>query len=216
NNPRVLYLVSSSHGERLGRPNRALVFRSDENSSNQAVVEFLPKDEVDLTNTVRLTSRAIKGCLGLISVENEIFLALVTNATEIGRPSTGIPESAARIHEVSFYSLTSSTWDDLSVGSDSMANAEALESVIRDNYTQTWDLSSRLSRRVAEHRKESKDLATFDERFVWNEYIVRSLLDFRERLDSHEREELDQCHFIILAIQGYGGSVQALALTLAV
>uniref|UniRef100_A0A0W0EZ96 phosphoinositide 5-phosphatase n=1 Tax=Moniliophthora roreri TaxID=221103 RepID=A0A0W0EZ96_MONRR len=236
NNPRVLYLVTSSHDERLGRPNRALVFRSDENSPNQAVVEFLPKDEVDLTNTVRLTSRAIKGCLGLISVENEIFLALVTSATEIGntRPSTGIPESVARIHEVSFYSLTSSTWDDLSIGSDSMANAEALESVIRDNYTQTvptqpyehpctpltkilssgsfyyaidsqWDLSSRLSRRVAEHRKESKDLATFDERFVWNEYIVRSLLDFRERLDSHEREELDQCHFIILAIQGYVG-----------
>ncbi|KAK7060444.1 Inositol-1,4,5-trisphosphate 5-phosphatase 1 [Paramarasmius palmivorus] len=115
-----------------------------------------------------------------------------------------------------------------------MANAEALESVMRDNYTQTvpaqpyehpctpltkilssgsfyyavdsrWDLSSRLSRRISGNRRTNHDLGTFDERFVWNEYIVRCLLDFRERLDPHEREELDQCQFIILAIQGYVG-----------
>jgi hypothetical protein len=107
-----------------------------------------------------------------------------------------------------------------------MANAEALESVMRDNYTQTvpaqpyehpctpltkilssgsfyyavdsrWDLSSRLSRRISGNRKTNHDLGTFDERFVWNEYIVRCLLDFRERLDPHEREELDQCQFVV-------------------
>lgn len=42
-----------------------------------------------------------------------------------------------------------------------------------------------------------KDLGAFDERFVWNEYIVRSLLDFRERLDAQEREEIDRCQFIV-------------------
>ena len=58
-----------------------------------------------------------------------------------------------------------------------------------------WDISSRLQRRLS--RNEPWDAATFDDRFVWNEYIVRSLLDFRERLDVHEREELDQCQFIV-------------------
>ena len=67
--PRVLYLVTSSYDERLGRPRRALVFRAGENS-NQVVVEFLQKDQVDLTNTVRLTSRVVKGCMGLISMDN--------------------------------------------------------------------------------------------------------------------------------------------------
>lgn len=42
-----------------------------------------------------------------------------------------------------------------------------------------------------------KDIADFDGRFVWNEYIVRSLLDFRDRIDATEREELDQCQFIV-------------------
>ncbi|KAF8915801.1 DNase I-like protein [Mucidula mucida] len=65
-----------------------------------------------------------------------------------------------------------------------------------------WDLSSRLSHRLT---KEPGDGTSFDERFVWNEYIARSLLDFRERLSQRERDELDQCHFIILAIQGYVG-----------
>lgn len=42
-----------------------------------------------------------------------------------------------------------------------------------------------------------KDVGTFDKRFVWNEYIVRSLLDFRERLDAQERGEMDRCQFIV-------------------
>ena len=60
-----------------------------------------------------------------------------------------------------------------------------------------WDLSSRLSVRLARAANTSKDELVFDERFVWNEYIIRSLLDFRERLDGHEREDLDRCQFIV-------------------
>lgn len=61
----------------------------------------------------------------------------------------------------------------------------------------TWDLSSRLSIRLARDRTSVHDIGIFDERFVWNEYIVRSLLNFRERLDPLEREELDKCQFIV-------------------
>lgn len=67
NNPRSLILVTSP--SEVGKPKRALVFRAGANN-NQAVVEFLPKDEVDLSNVVKLTQRGVKGCLGLISVEN--------------------------------------------------------------------------------------------------------------------------------------------------
>ena len=60
-----------------------------------------------------------------------------------------------------------------------------------------WDLSSRLAVRLSKDPKSARDLGTFDERFVWNEYIVRSLLDFREHLDVNEREDLDNCQFIV-------------------
>jgi synaptojanin len=77
--PRTLFLVTSSQEESQGRPRRALVFRAAErdhsnnpnlNAPHQAVVEFLPKDEVNLTNVVRMTTRIVKGCLGLISIDN--------------------------------------------------------------------------------------------------------------------------------------------------
>ncbi|GLB34014.1 putative inositol polyphosphate phosphatase, catalytic domain homologues [Lyophyllum shimeji] len=235
-NPRVLYLVTSLHDDKLGRPQRTLVFRAGE-TNTQAVVEFLPKHEIDLTNAVRLTNRVVKGCLGLISIDNDIFLALVTSATEVGntRPSGSKPESVAKIHEVSFYSLTSSTWDNVSVAPEALASSDDFDAASnRDAYTQAsstppvfehpcapltkilasgsfyyaletpWDLSSRLAVRLTRDASLG-DMGAYDERFVWNEYIVRSLLDFRERLDPHEREDLDRCQFIILAIQGYVG-----------
>ena len=60
-----------------------------------------------------------------------------------------------------------------------------------------WDLSSRLSQRVTRDDQGSRDMGHYDERFIWNEYIVRSLLDFRERLDPLERCDLDRCQFIV-------------------
>lgn len=241
-NPRVLYLVTSSHDDKLGRPRRGLVFRAGENQS-QAIVKFLPKEQIDLTNAVLLSTRVVKGCLGLISIDNgtypcsdsfilinlppektDIFLALVTSATEVGntRPSGSKPESVARIHEVSFFSLNYSTWDDLSAettGPDGLNLATnrdtpaatpavfehpclPLTKILSSGsfyyaLDSLWDLSTRLSVRLARDTKSSGDLGTFDGRFVWNESIVRSLLDFRERLDPQERDDMDSCQFIV-------------------
>jgi hypothetical protein len=154
----------------------------------------------------------------------------VTSATEVGntRPSGKKPESVARIHEVSFYSLTSSTWDDRVLGiPGGLVGPDDGDSTNGDTYSppgaatptyehpcmpltkilssgsfyyaldSPWDLSSRLAVRLSRDTTSTKDIGTFDERFVWNEYIVRSLLDFRERLDASEREELDSCQFIV-------------------
>lgn len=162
--------------------------------------------------------------IGITNCQSDIFLAVVSSATEIGntRPSAHEPESVARIHEVGFYSLTSSTWDDPLL-SEPAFGPEAVDTAFRENYANnavfehpcmpltkilssgtfyyalepTWDLSSRLAVRLARDAASSRDIGTFDERFIWNEYILRSLLDFRERLDFHEREEMDRCQFLV-------------------
>ncbi len=69
NNPRSLYLVTSIHDERHGCPRKVLLFRAGEGQS-KAVVEFLSKDQVNLSKCLKLTNRVVKGCLGLISVDN--------------------------------------------------------------------------------------------------------------------------------------------------
>ncbi|KAI0321997.1 SacI homology domain-containing protein [Amylostereum chailletii] len=247
-NPRTLYLVTSSQEELQGRPSRALVVRAAEHDPSRAVVEFLLKDEVDLVNAIRLTSRVVKGCMGLISVNDDMFLAVVTSATEVGdaRLNASSPELVAKIHDVSFYSLTSSMWDDTAGANDSVpspslpdqANVLSMRDVRDFDYQQTsasppvsenpcapltkilssgsfyyaqasdgvpWDISSRLSDRLAKDASSVHDISMFDDRFVWNEYIARSLLDFRERLDPFEREDFDRCQFLVLAIQGYVG-----------
>lgn len=60
-----------------------------------------------------------------------------------------------------------------------------------------WDLSSRLSQRIRKHKEIDDPFSSFDERFVWNEYVAQSLMDFRDRLENQEREELDRCQFIV-------------------
>lgn len=162
----------------------------------------------------------------------EIFLAVITSATEVGntRPSASRPEAVAKIHEVGFYSLSSSNWDSLSTydGAPSPTFAEHADALLRDSYsgqstpnsatlehpcmpltkiisagtfyyalTPYWDLSSRLSQRVQRDEKSAQDTGHFDDRFIWNEYIVRSLLDFRDRLEPQERDDLDRCQFIV-------------------
>jgi len=73
NAPRTLYLITDTQDEKQGRPRRALVFRAAPGNS-QAVVEFLRAEEVDMRDLVRLSNRIVKGCLGLINVDQGAFL----------------------------------------------------------------------------------------------------------------------------------------------
>ncbi|CUA69373.1 hypothetical protein RSOLAG22IIIB_03896 [Rhizoctonia solani] len=241
---RRLILVTSSDDEtRLGRPRRALVFRAAEGTkaNSQAIVEFIRKEDVDLAGAIRLTQYEVMGCLGLISVGGELFLAIVTLAGVIGNltPDTARQEQVSKIREVAFFSLNSSTYDDLSLASNAPTSPtigayEMNEMYDRDGLGQQmqatqpvyehpcaalskimssgtfyyasdgkWDISTRLQART--ERQAQHDHSVYDPRFIWNEYIVRSLMDFRSRLDPSERDDLDMCHFIILAIQGYVG-----------
>ena len=163
------------------------------------------------------------------SLPLDLFLAIITGATQVGntRPSAANPENVARIHEVCFYSLTSPTWDDLSTHDppdvpestlrDSYTQPTPHPSQLLEHpcmpltkilssgsfyyaIESQWDLSSRLPIRLARDPNYSKETLTFDGRFVWNEYIIRSLLDFRERLELQDREDLDRCQFIVSSL----------------
>lgn len=146
------------------------------------------------------------------------------------RPNTEAPEGVARIHEVGFFSLNSHQWDNHSTGADLASTADHDEYNPRDPYTNNvpppiyehpcsplmkilssgtfyyalspqWDISSRLSRRIVKGKQLGNEAVAYDDRFLWNEYIVRSLLDFREKLDAVERHEMDRCQFIVSYIR---------------
>ena len=66
---RTLILCTSPEDEQSGTPSRALVFRTTESDISKVTVEFLHRHEINLDSAVRLTTKRVKGCLGLICIE---------------------------------------------------------------------------------------------------------------------------------------------------
>ena len=65
-----------------------------------------------------------------------------------------------------------------------------------------YDITTRLEERM--RRREDGDNETaYDSRFVWNSFLIDSLLDFRENLNHSEKQAFDDAGFVVSAIQGF-------------
>ena len=53
--------------------------------------------------------------------------------------------------------------------------------------------------------KASLGVHSFDEHFLWNQFLVSGLLDFRSKLDRKKQMDLDRGGFLVFAIRGYVG-----------
>ncbi len=76
----------------------------------------------------------------------------------------------------------------------------------------TFDLSTRLDKRQMDMDKygtaSGHDISRYDGRFVWNNYMIEPLINFRERLDRADRSRIDAGCFLLLAIQGFVGTFE--------
>lgn len=113
NEPRSIAVVSETH---------SLVFRllqSRANSKTPTVsVHLEPTSQVIKSKKYSiLYKRDIHGCLGLINVDQQTFLAVITGAmTDVARP---VPyESVNKIFAVEFISLASNEWDFVNLDSN--------------------------------------------------------------------------------------------------
>lgn len=53
--------------------------------------------------------------------------------------------------------------------------------------------------------KASLGVHSFDEHFLWNQFLISGLLDFRSKLDRKKQMDLDRGGFLVFAIRGYVG-----------
>lgn len=74
-----------------------------------------------------------------------------------------------------------------------------------------YDISTRLEERL---RRRDEDIidqndddraSSYDSRFVWNSFLMDSLLDFRSNLSREEKHAFDDAAFVVTAIQGFVG-----------
>lgn len=115
--PRTLVLYSSTH---------SLVFRQVSRQvaggpKASVAVEILPNLEITKSKGFRgLFPKEIYGCLGLVAVEDQTYVAVVTGAsTQVANPVKY--ESVDRIYAVEFVSLSSDEWDFISLDGNGYA-----------------------------------------------------------------------------------------------
>ncbi|KAL1916229.1 uncharacterized protein VTP21DRAFT_5846 [Calcarisporiella thermophila] len=213
NNPRSLCLrpVQISGDT----PASVLVFEQYHGSVDpKCVVRLVPVDEFDVSNYTYLNAHPVYGCLGLIHVNNEIFLSVITDCIHLGKIRPG--ESVHRITDVAFYSLSNGLWDDVDSynarsydedddGTPVAHPCNSLKKLFANGsyyFSSDFDLTRTVQARIT---SGVFDLHAFDDHFLWNWYLLKELLKFRENLSGDEKIQLDRGGFLVLAIQGYVG-----------
>lgn len=196
----------------------------------KCMVEFSPVSEKLLKDYRPLTPRPIYGTLGLISVDGEVFLPVITHASKAATVRPG--ETVEKIGGVAFYCLSSAEYDDV-------VPLDSLEPDLADTasaYNQTSPYGQGLSRRevALEHpchelrkllsngsfyystdfdvtnraqdrqpNSNSFDINNFDDTFLWNSFMISPLVQFRSRLMPAERDALDASRILTSAFRGF-------------
>ncbi|TDZ74434.1 Inositol-1,4,5-trisphosphate 5-phosphatase 1 [Colletotrichum trifolii] len=190
----------------------------------KCMVEFTQLTKNTLADYRTLSPRPIYGTLGLIAVEGDVFLSVVTHATRVATLRPG--ETVERIASVAFFCLNSTEWDDvvsLDPLDSEMSDANSvygqnlrgrdvtLEHPCTDlrkllgngtfYYSTDFDLTNRLQDRTV--NSAVFDIDNFDDSFLWNSFMISPLVQFRSRLLPQERDALDSSRFLTSAIRGF-------------
>ncbi|KAI9812660.1 MAG: inositol polyphosphate 5-phosphatase [Thelocarpon impressellum] len=174
----------------------------------RCIAEFSTLDSVDLSDFRTLVAVPVQGTLGLITVNNDVFLCVVSGAARVATVRPG--ETVQRIHAVEFHCLNSSEYDNVPIDEEDLPRdgyehpCLALKKLLSGGtfyYSTDFDLTNRLQDRTAE--SAVFDIDTLDEGFLWNSYMIAPLVKFRSHLSSPEREALDSSRILTSAIRGF-------------
>ncbi|KAI1341616.1 SacI homology domain-containing protein [Xylariaceae sp. FL0016] len=195
-----------------------------EGLTSKCMVEFSPLSNNLLKDFRPLIPRPIYGTLGLVSIDHNVFLCVITHATQVAtlRPS----ETVQRISAVEFFCLNSTDYDHVislhtydseladsaSAYGQSLGRREGeieypyqeLQKLLSNGsfyYSTDFDLTNRLQDRPVD--SDTFDIDNFDDAFLWNSFMISPLVKFRSRLMAHERETLDASRILTSATRGF-------------
>ncbi|KAM0495347.1 hypothetical protein D7B24_000184 [Verticillium nonalfalfae] len=218
----------SSHHLPQVQPHRSRT-SGTETPVSKCMAEFTPLSKHTLSDYRSLIPRPIFGTLGLIAVDGDVFLSVVTHATRVATIRPG--ETVEKISSVAFFCLNSDRWDDvvsidnldpdLSDASSVYGPAGYGQNLSRREitvehpchdlrkllsngsfyYSTDFDVTNRLQDRSV--NSAAFDIDNFDDSFLWNSFMISPLVQFRSRLIPHEREALDASRILTSAIRGF-------------
>lgn len=215
---------ATSSGLRSGSVNSL----SESGAPPRCIVEFSPWESADMEGYRPLSSLAVHGTLGLVSLNNDVFLCVVNGTAKVASVRPG--ESIQRILSVEFHCLSRPDYDHLlidqvnpfpddSLGEDGFNHGHkgdpllehpcmALKKLLSGGsfyYSADFDLTKRLQDRPTEASTLAID--SLDAGFLWNTYMIQPLVDLRSRLSDREREALDASRILTSVIRGFAHTV---------
>ncbi|KAK6461005.1 inositol-1,4,5-triphosphate 5-phosphatase [Scheffersomyces coipomensis] len=227
-NPRTIALYSETH---------SLLFHQPE-KSKKVIVEISPNARINRENGFKpLLGREVYGCLGLIHLEHQTFVAIISGAIiNVANPVNY--ESVDKIFGVEFISLTGDEWDFVNLDTNGMpvltANGEEdnydpnsrivhpcfeLKKLLSNGsfyYSNDFDLTSTLQNRgiVNNNLNSNKPQVSrsiidhYQTEYMWNSFLMDDLLKFRKNLDQYSQEIVDQNKFLVSVIRGFAKTIQ--------
>ncbi|KAL6451462.1 INP53 Polyphosphatidylinositol phosphatase INP53 [Candida maltosa Xu316] len=211
--PRTLVLYSETY---------SLTFRINSPSDPQKPtvnLELVPNTSITKERGYRsLLRKDVFGCLGLISVESQIYLAVITGAfTKVASPLEN--ETVDKIYAVDFISLNNGDWDfvDLDSSGYPVVSTEEADDYARVQhpcfelrkllsngsfyYSNDFDLTSVLQNRGVSEATNTID--HYQPQYMWNSFLMDELIQFRSHLDNHNQLILDDNRFLTTVIRGF-------------
>ncbi|KAK4105843.1 hypothetical protein N658DRAFT_417551 [Parathielavia hyrcaniae] len=212
-----------ANGSLTAPPSARPRLSTSDNVTSKCMVEFSPTSDKLLADYHPLTPRPIYGTLGLISIERDVFLCVVTEASRVATLRPG--ETVEKIEAVQFFCLNSAEYDDVvaldpdDLDSDAASvygqglgrrdvpvehPCQELQKLLSNGtfyYSTDFDVTNRMQDRPAD--AASFDIENFDESFLWNSYMIRPLVLFRSRLQKRERDALDASRILTSAVRGF-------------
>ncbi|KAL2072745.1 hypothetical protein VTL71DRAFT_12088 [Oculimacula yallundae] len=193
----------------------------DGSNAPRCMVEFADISSVDLSDYRTLSPLPIHGTLGLITINNDVFLCVVTGATKVASVRPG--ETVEKIFAVEFYCLNNGDYDNTFGEHLDPYSAEGqnygqnlshrdpiehpcveLQKLLGNGsfyFSTDFDVTNRLQDRSAD--VSTFDRGNLDDSFLWNSYMIGPLIKFRSRLLPQERDALDSSRILTSAIRGF-------------
>ncbi|KAK2628314.1 hypothetical protein QTJ16_002960 [Diplocarpon rosae] len=187
----------------------------------RCMVEFTDVAAVDLGEYRTLSPLPVRGTLGLITINHDVFLCVVTGAAKVASVRPG--ETVEKIYGVEFHCLNRGDYDHTSGDpldsyaaegpeyGQNLSRREPLEHPCLElqkllgngsfYYSTDFDLTNRLQDRSTDG--STLDIDNLDDSFLWNSYMISPLVKFRSRLLPQEREALDSSRILTSAIRGF-------------
>lgn len=222
-------LVKAGHDRTLALEGEThvLLFRYIKNISKCAM-ELVRLETFNRKGYRILSKHKPLGFLGMISMGKNIFLCIITGRIEVASPTTG--QRINRIYDVEFHCLTSGTWDFIELNSngypitgedDNIPGAYSthleqnpcyeLRKILTDGsfyYSTDFDLTSTLQGRGVE-TSQRLSLDRFHMDYMWNAFMMKEIIHFRNNLDDEPKQALDENRFLTTVIRGFAQSVRA-------